>query len=379
MLGYDVGDKLLIDVVGRLRTALDEESSLFRIGGDEFCIIKPGYSDDAECLSICNSLIDKMSQPFSIDGHKLQVSQTIGISRFPEDGNTYEQLLTVADIAMFMGKKPGESQSNFKDGDFIAKMKRRFIVQNGLNQALAKREMYVLYQPKVDLSTHRVVGAEALVRWQHPEHGIINPDDFISVAEETHTVHLIDLYVLDLVCAQIAVWGDEALPVAVNFSPMLFSDESFADEVFEILESHGVPTHLIKLEITERTIVADSEIPLAICKKFTEAGIKISLDDFGSGYSSLSHMTDYPIAELKIDRSFTKRLCDNESTENTVKAIIGLAHASGMSVVAEGVETLEQYDRYRSLGCSQAQGYYIDRPLQSAEYSGRLTVENASI
>lgn len=378
MLGYGVGDKLLIAVVTRLKSSIDDNGSIYRIGGDEFCIIQSGYTSDETCLLICNRFNNLISAPFNIDGHKLYISQTIGISRFPEDGDSYEQLLTIADIAMFMGKKSGQPRNNFKDDNFIAYMKRRFIVQHGLNDALKNNEFYIVYQPKVDLSTGAITGSEALVRWRHPVHGIINPDEFICVAEEIHSVHLIDLYVLEAVCKQLKKWGDKALPVAVNFSPMLFSDENFAENIFDLLNKHHTSHHLIKLEITERTIAVDSNIPLLVCKKIAAAGIAISLDDFGSGYSSLSHMTDYPISELKIDRSFTQRICESKSTKNTVSIIIDLAKLSNINVVAEGVETKEQYDLFKKLGCTQVQGYYIDKPLSVDDFTIRLTHTNLS-
>lgn len=363
MLGYSVGDNILVQTAKRLNVAISQNAMLSRIGGDEFCIILPGYTTDEMCLKICTGLNEQMSKPFHVSGHKLQLTQTIGISRFPEDGNSYEKLLRIADIAMFMGKKPGQAQYNFKDTSFIADMKRRFIIQHGLNDALVKKEFFLVYQPKVNLHTGEMVGSEALVRWSHPVHGLINPEEFINVAEEIFAVHLIDLYVLEMVCVQIQRWGIKAKPVAVNFSPVLFADESAPDKVFALLKKYQVPAHQIKLEITERTITADSVIPLLVCRKFNEAGIQISLDDFGTGYSSLSHIADYPISELKIDRAFISQICESEKTRNIVISIITLANALGIDVVAEGIETWEQYNLAGQLGCLQAQGYYIAKPM----------------
>ena len=372
MLGYSVGDKLLAEVGKRLGNALTPATYLARIGSDEFCILLPGDTDNEGCQEICVQLNEQISQPFNIDGHKLDISQTIGISRFPEDGDTYCKLLRIASIAMFMGKKPGQAQNNFKDGGFIADMTRRFIVQHGLNDALINKEFYLMYQPKIDLRTGKVTGSEALIRWEHPVHGLINPDEFISVAEESHTVHLIDLYVLEMACKQLRDWGDNAKPVAVNLSPVLFADEKFANKIFEILQKYEIPSHLIKFEITERTIVADSQVPLSICQKFSEAGIQISLDDFGTGYSSFSNLADYPIAELKIDRSFIKQICESGRTRNIVRSIVKLARSLNINVVAEGIETEAQYNLIKRLGCIQAQGYFIDRPLTVDHFTDHL-------
>lgn len=379
MLSYAVGDKLLQEVAHRLQSTIDSSASLSRVGSDEFCIILPGYTDDTECLNICTKLNDVISQTFNIDEHKLNVTQTIGISRFPEDGQSYEKLLRIANIAMYMGKKSGQAHSNFKDGNFIADMKTRFIVQHGLSEALIKKQFYMVYQPKINLQTGELVGAESLIRWEHPVHGLINPDDFINVAEETHNMHLIDLYVLEAACQQIQQWGENAKPIAVNVSPVLFADECFAPQVFHILKMYSVPHHLIQLEITERTIVADSQIPLLICQRFHEAGIKISLDDFGTGYSSLSHIARFPISELKIDRSFVAELCDNHKTKSIVTAIIELAKALNIDIVAEGIEDNRQYELTQKLGCTHAQGYYIDKPLSAADYTEKLMTQTAVV
>ncbi|MGS2720981.1 putative bifunctional diguanylate cyclase/phosphodiesterase [Paraglaciecola aestuariivivens] len=378
MLGYSVGDKILIETANRLNSVIDGQAMLSRIGGDEFCIIQPGPTSDEMCLKICTELNQKMSESFCVAGHKLQVSQTIGISRFPQDGDSYEKLLRIADIAMFMGKRSGQGQNNFKDGNFIENMQRRFIIQHGLNDAIKLKELFLVYQPKIELSSGQTVGAEALVRWRHPVHGLISPNEFINVAEEIYAVHLIDLYVLEMVCAQIQLWGDKAKPVAVNFSPVLFADESSTEKVFALLNKYQVPHHLIKLEITERTIAADSVIPLLVCKRLSEAGIEISLDDFGTGYSSLSHIADYPISELKLDRSFINQICENQKTRNIVSSIINLSKALNINVVAEGIETIAQLNLVTELGCSLAQGYYIDKPLTLEQFSLQLEQANST-
>lgn len=371
-LGHSVGDKLLIIVSKRLAAANLEGATLSRVGGDEFCMVKPGYTSNQDCLALCNMLNKKITEPILIDGQKLYVSQTIGISRFPEDGKSYEQLLSVAHIAMYMGKKPGQRRNNFKDRDFMKDMKMRFIIQHGLQDAVNRKQFYVEYQPKINLQNSELVGSEALVRWKHPKHGFIAPNKFIYIAEETHIVHLIDFFVLETVCKQLQAWGDLAKPVAVNLSPVLFADENIVTRVLSILAKYKISPHLIELEITERTMIAESEIPLRICQRLADNGISLSLDDFGTGYSSLSHIADFPISTLKIDKAFINQICQNERTKNIVAAIISLAKALSIKVIAEGIETHEQRELMRTLKCHEAQGYYFDKPLTQTSYLERL-------
>jgi diguanylate cyclase (GGDEF)-like protein len=363
MLGYKTGDMLLMEITSRLKSVVTQSDFLAHIGGDEFCIVQPMHVDDDACMEFCNRLNQIISEDIVINGHKLNISQTIGISRFPEDGTSYGQLLRIADTAMLKGKKPGQEKNNLKDCDFIADMHKRFIVQHDLSTALDKEELFLLFQPKIDCFSETISSVEALVRWQHPNHGLIPPDDFIPIAEEECTAPLIDLYVFDLVCQQLKRWGDNAIPIAVNFSPANFADVDFPQKIFKILRSYEIEPHMVIFEITERTIVSDSNTPLSVCEKLSKAGIRISLDDFGTGYSSLSHITKYPINEIKIDRCFIAKICKDQKTRLIVNAIIGLAKAFNISIVAEGVETEEQYELIKELDCSQAQGYLIDKPL----------------
>ncbi|MCL6416813.1 EAL domain-containing protein [Aestuariirhabdus sp. Z084] len=371
-LGHSTGDKLLKAVSDRFSKVTPESSMVFRIGGDEFCVLLPGQTSNEQCLQICDELNAHITDPFCIDGQKLHISQTIGISRYPEDGNTFEQLLKIADIAMYMGKSPGQGRNNFMDRDFIRDMKRRFIVQHGLNDAVTKNELFVEYQPKVALGSEELVGSEALVRWRHPEHGLIPPNEFIYIAEESHAVRSIDFFVLESVCKQIKSWGQGAKPVAVNLSPLLFADANLATDIMSVIRKHDISPSLIELEITERTIVADSDIPMRICKALTEQGVKLSLDDFGTGYSSLSHLADFPISAVKIDRAFIRRICHHDRTRNIVAAVIGLAAALDIRVIAEGVETATQHSLVGSMGCDEAQGYYFGRPMANGDFTHRL-------
>ncbi len=372
MLGHSMGDRLLVEVANRLQTVSFKEAELFRVGGDEFCIILPGSISNEACLAVCTLLNEEIDRPFCFDGQKLHITQSIGISRYPEDGTNYEELLSIADIAMFMGKIPGKGSNNFKDGAFIADMERRFIIQHGLRDAISRRQFSVEYQPKVDLRTGEMIASEALVRWQHPEHGRINPDEFIYIAEETHTVQRIDYLVLEMVCEQLQRWGDLAKPVAINLSPLLLADERLPEKIMALLEQYRIDPSLIEFEITERTVVVDSKIPLKTCQFFQRQGIAVSLDDFGTGYSSLSHLAEFPISKLKIDRTFIGAVGESDRTRNIVSAIVALAHALQIQVVAEGVETEQQMQWLKSIGCQEAQGYLFDKPLASEEFSQRL-------
>ena len=373
-LGHTVGDKVLIAITKRLANIDITNSILARIGGDEFCMAIRGYLNDKQCLDLCTQLNKAVMVPFTIDTHKLYISQTVGISRYPEDGTSYEALLQTAHIAMSMGKTSGHRKNNFKDGDFTQVMKMRFIIQHGLKDALDNGQLYVEYQPKVSLANNTLVGSEALVRWRHPEHGLISPEQFIYIAEEVKAVHLIDFFVLEEVCKQISIWGSDAKPVAVNLSPILFADENLFHKIMFLLIKYKVSPHLLELEITERTLVTDSDIPLMICHKLVEQGFVISLDDFGTGYSSLAHIANFPISTLKIDRAFINKICDKGRTLDIVTAIISLAKALNVKVIAEGIETEEQRMILKQLGCHEAQGYLFDRPLSKDVFSERLLV-----
>jgi len=373
-LGHTVGDKVLIAITKRLSNAGIKNTILARIAGDEFCMAIQGYLNDSACLELCTQLNMAISDPFTIDSHKLHISQAVGISRFPQDGSSYETLLQTAHIAMSMGKTSGQRRHNFKDRNFTNTMKMRFIIQHGLKDALDNQELYVEYQPKINLSTNQLVGSEALIRWLHPKHGLIAPDEFIYIAEEVKAVHLVDFFVLEEVCKQISIWGDQAKPVAVNLSPILFADEGLFAKIMVLLNKYKVSPHLIEFEITERTLVTDSTIPLITCEKLVEEGVSVSLDDFGTGYSSLSHIADFPISKLKIDRAFIGQICQSERTLNIVTAIISLAKALNIEVVAEGVETEKQRVLLNKLGCNEAQGYLFDKPLSKDIFSERLSL-----
>jgi len=371
-LGHSIGDKVLIAVTKRLANIGITNVMLARIGGDEFCMAVRGLWSDQECLELCNALNKAINVPFTVVSHKLYISQTVGISRYPEDGTTYESLLQAAHIAMSMGKTSNERKNNFKDGNFTNMMKMRFVIQHSLKDALSEKQLYVEYQPKVSLLCKTLTGAEALVRWRHPDHGLISPDQFICIAEEVKLVHLIDFFVLEEVCQQIQLWGENAKPIAVNLSPILFADENLFNKIMALVIKYKISPAFLELEITERTLVTDSDIPLITCKKLVEQGFTVSLDDFGTGYSSLAHVANFPISTLKIDRAFINQICINERTLDIVTAIISLAKALNINVIAEGVETEEQRLILKELGCQEAQGYLFDKPLPKAIFSQRL-------
>ena len=371
-LGHSVGDLLLKEVANRLDEAKPENAMLARIGGDEFCLVIPGYVSDQMCFYQCNYLDAQMERPFFVGGHKLNVSQTVGISRFPEDGGSFEQLLKTADMAMYLGKRNGLDKHNFSDHRISQDMNKRFLVRHGLEEAIEMEQFFIMYQPKVDLATNGVVGCEALIRWQHPEHGIIPPDEFIAIAEEANLIHKIDFFVLETVCKQIKQWGTVAYPVAVNLSPGVFSDDRLAEKILGTLNKYDIDPDMIEIEITERTLIANSDTPFRVCQALSEAGVRLSLDDFGTGYSSLSHMAKYPIDIIKIDRSFVNKIQENSRMRHIVSAIVQLASSLNMKVVAEGVETAEQGALLKSMGCDEAQGYFFGKPLALSDYTNML-------
>ena len=371
-LGHTVGDALLVEVAKRLSAVKPEDAMLARVGGDEFCLVIPGHVSDQLCFNQCQFLDTRISQPFFIDEHKLHISQTVGISRFPEDGCTFEQLLKTADMAMYQGKRKGQGTHNFSDEVFTEDMQKRFLVLHGLEEAMDKDQFFVVYQPKVNINDAQLVGCEALVRWDHPQHGIIPPNEFIAIAEEANLVHKIDFYVFETVCKHIQQWGAMAYPVAVNLSPSVFSDENLPEKLIKIMNEYGISPDMIEIEITERTIISDSDIPFRVCKALSAAGISLALDDFGTGYSSLSYIDKFPITTIKIDRSFVDKICKNERIRNVVTAIIQLADALNIKVIAEGIETVEQGNILNNLGCNEAQGYYFGKPMPLEEFTELL-------
>ena len=387
-LGHSVGDELLKDVARRLekctrstdlvaRFGPSEEGGikLARLGGDEFVIKLYGIDNDETVATIASRIITVLTPPFSCEGHQFVVTPSIGIALYPRDGETSEELLMNADSAMYRAKSVGRNNYKFYSETMRTKSLHRLDLENQIRQAIDFNQFEVFYQPKVDAESWSLVGAEALLRWNHPERGPIEPDDFIPVAEETGLIVPIGQWVLQEACKQVRYWSTlptGAVPVSINISSHQFNSEGLIDDVFAAASTAGIDAGMLELEITESVLLQDADNTLASLKRLKEAGVSLSVDDFGTGYSSLSYLKRFPIDTLKIDRSFIKDLhCDADDAA-ICAAILAMSRQLGLNVVAEGVESDEQLQFLRSHGCNQIQGYLCSKPLSADDFAAML-------
>ncbi|OLN21286.1 hypothetical protein BTO30_15790 [Domibacillus antri] len=374
-LGHPIGDDLLIQVTDRLLSIVRKGDVVARQGGDEFIIMLDVIEKD-EVKQVAERILAEFSIPFILMDEEYVITPSIGISMFPYDGDDVETLIKNADTAMYTSKERKNSYHFFssKNGDVFD---RRLKLENGLRTAISNNEFKVYYQPQVDLNTGEIKAVEALLRWNHPELGLISPMEFIPLAEETgHIIH-IGKWVLNIVCQQNKVWQNSGFPslrVAVNVSSVQFQDAGFTEDVKEILRKSRLAPQFLELEITESIMQNVKEV-LPIIKKLKEIGVKISIDDFGTGYSSLSVLNQLPIDYLKIDQSFTKAVLSSPNTEAIVKTIIQMGHSMNFILIAEGIENKEQVDFLVQNYCQMGQGYLFSRPLTAEEIMSILATK----
>ena len=370
-LGHHIGDLLLQQVGVRLQTTLREGDTIARLGGDEFAILLPHVAGEAAAAQVARKVVEVLEEPFTLKGWTFDIEASIGIALFPEHGHSVDTLMQRADVAMYLAK---ESRAGFElyHADRDRHSPRRLALLGELRRGIEGGDLVVHYQPKADMRTGGIRGVEALVRWSHPEHGHIPPDEFIPLAEHTGMIRMLTLFVLEEALKQCRSWQDEGLQlgVAVNLSVRNLYDPSFADEVARLLGKWRVEPHMLELEITESVIMADPMRAMAVLARLSALGVGLSLDDFGVGYSSLAYLKKLPVTEIKIDKSFVMNICSDESDALIVRSTIGLARSLGLRVVAEGVETEEAWARLVALGCDVAQGHHLCRP-QPADELGR--------
>jgi diguanylate cyclase (GGDEF)-like protein len=365
-LGHPVGDELLKILAGRLRAVLKETDFVARLGGDEFAIIQTGVERSADTANLVARIYQAIREPFECLGHLLSSDASIGIALAPQHGADLDQLLRNADLAMYEAKADGRRTYRFFEPAMDARVKALRTLELDLREAIASGGFELHYQPLVSLADNRVTGCEALLRWRHPNRGMISPAEFIPVAEETGLINQLGEWVLTTACAEAATWPDD-VRVAVNVSPIQFRGQAFALKVAAALAASGLPARRLELEITEAVLIRDDEAALAMLHQLRTLGVRIALDDFGTGYSSLSYLQRFPFDKIKIDRCFIKDVAEPDGSACIVQAVVNIAAARHMTTTAEGVETQAQLDMLRELGCTEMQGWLFSPAKPAAE------------
>jgi diguanylate cyclase (GGDEF)-like protein len=379
-LGHGTGDKLLKGMAERLRSVLREGDTVARIGGDEFVVLLNEQGNEEVIFRTMQRIAIEVSQPMTIDGKELFVTCSAGISMYPQDGPDVETLLRNADAAMYRAKDRGRNNFQFYTSEMNDRINERLALENALRRALERNELVLHYQQKIDVRTGALAGAEALVRWNHPEWGLLRPERFIPLAEETGLILQIGEWVIQEACRQIRAWLDQGLEpglVSVNLSARQFRQDGLVRAVSRILEESGVDSRHLELELTESTVMHNVATGIATLHGLKSLGVQLSVDDFGTGYSSLSYLKDLPIDVLKIDRAFVRDIGSGAGADEGVlaQAIISLAHNLHLKVIAEGVESEAQLRFLKRHGCDQVQGFFYGEPVPAEQFARLLCVQ----
>ncbi|MCF6149382.1 MAG: EAL domain-containing protein [Candidatus Kuenenia sp.] len=370
-LGHSAGDRLLKIVSERLVQLLRQEDTVTRIGGDEFTVLLPGLSQVKYAAVIANKILETIRQPLVLNSYEINISSSIGIAIYPNDGTDAELLLKNADLAMYHAKNQGKDNYQFYAPEMSEKISGQLIMENDLRKALKRDELLVYYQPKINTFTRKIAGVEALIRWKHPEKGFIEPAEFIRSAEFSGLIIPIGEWVLYTACKQNKAWqdaGHEPFSIAVNLSAGQFQQKDLVEMVSSILKETGMESNYLELEVTESTAMKDVYASSEKMKSLNDIGVSITIDDLGTGYSSLSYLKKFPIRSLKIDQAFVRDVTTDKNDAAIVTAIIAMAKGLKLKVVAEGVETREQFDFLRQHQCDELQGYLFGKPVPAKEF-----------
>ncbi len=373
-LGHGIGDKLLRGVAKRLRSILREEDTLARLNSDEFAVVQSGLTRPEDAVLLARRLLEVLGDPYLLDGHSVVIGATIGIAMAPGDGDESEKLLKNADMALSRAKNDSRGTFSFFEAEMDARAQKRRKIETDLRAAIQNDVLRPYYQPLIDLASGRITGFEALVRWPHPERGMISPADFIPVAEETGLINGLGGLMLRRACMDAALWPDD-VRVAVNLSPLQFRVGNLLSTVMDALKQSGLPARRLELEITETLLLEKSSQVLATLHALRALGVRISMDDFGTGYSSLSYLRSFPFDKIKIDQSFVRDLAANRDAQAIVRSIISLGVGLGVIITAEGVETEAELSYLRSEGCHEGQGFLFSGARPNAEIVGLLEAQ----
>jgi diguanylate cyclase (GGDEF)-like protein len=374
-LGHAAGDALLVEMASRLRGGVRESDVVARLGGDEFVVLLNDITETQQITAIARNLLSALSTPLELGGHECRVTASIGVAGFPNDGIDEQTLMKNADIAMYLAKEEGKNDVRFFSKEIKAQSIDRLTMETNLRQAIERNEFHLDYQPKLDVASGRIAGVEALLRWTHPDLGVLPPMRFIPLAEETGLIIPIGRWVMRTACAQNMAWQREGLPplsMAVNVSPRQFSDENLLRDVDDALAASGMDPKLLQIEITESMVMLNVERAVQVLESIQSRGVRLAIDDFGTGYSSMSVMKRFPIDTIKIDRSFVRDLAQNPEDKAIAQAIISMGKALGLTVVAEGVETLEQDEFLRDHACDEIQGFLFSKPVAPEDIANLL-------
>jgi diguanylate cyclase (GGDEF)-like protein len=364
-LGHMIGDELLKSVAARLGQCIGGSDFVARLGGDEFAIVQTAVRDPAAVVDLVTRVCEAIREPYECLGHQVTSDASIGIALAPQHGADLDQILKNADLAMYAAKSAGRRTWRFFEPAMDAQVKARRVLETDLRKAIADRALEVYYQPCVNLQSNRVTGCEALIRWRHPERGMVSPAEFIPIAEETGLINELGEWVLSTACAEAATWPDD-LKLAVNVSPVQFRTGALALKIVAALAASGLPANRLELEITEAVLIRDDDAALEILHQLRAIGVQIALDDFGTGYSSLSYLQRFPFDKIKIDRCFISDITEKGGS-SIVQAVVNIAAARRMTTTAEGVETQRQQEMLRGLGCTEMQGYLFSAPKPAEE------------